>query len=114
MGECHRLPDGSFTQKQVDLLIALDILEKAMFKYDYLVLFSSDADFVPALERAKAHGARTIAIMSKDVPAHFTKKHINEVLYLEDILEQLDKEALIFRRDKKEKAVAESEQKGDN
>ncbi|WP_240416671.1 NYN domain-containing protein [Paenibacillus periandrae] len=96
LGECHRLPDGSITQKQVDLLIALDILQYSMYKYDYIILFSSDADFVPALQRARNNGSHTIAIMSKKSPAFFTKKHINEVLYLEDIILKMDNKTFIY------------------
>lgn len=49
-------------EKGIDVLIAIDIVEKALEnKYDCCILISGDSDFVPAIELIKKRGKRAIS-----------------------------------------------------
>lgn len=60
---------GQFiSQKQVDMLIGLDIAEISIKKYaDEIVLIGYDSDIAPALKTARMNGIRTSVVVFEDV-----------------------------------------------
>lgn len=49
---------GEFKQKMVDVLMSLDIVDMCFDKQiDHAILVAGDADFVPAIKKAKDYGA---------------------------------------------------------
>ena len=49
---------GEFKQKKVDVLMSLDIVDKCFEKQiQHVVLIAGDSDFIPAIQKAKNHGA---------------------------------------------------------
>ncbi len=57
----------NLVQKQVDMLIGLDISHVSFFKQvDAIMLFSKDTDMVPALQAARTTGMKTIVATIKE------------------------------------------------
>jgi len=53
-----QLIGGEFRQKMVDVLMSLDIVDKCFDKQiQHAILIAGDADFVPAIKKAKDYGA---------------------------------------------------------
>lgn len=53
-----QLIKGEFKQKGVDVLMSLDIVEKAItHQVPHMILVAGDADFIPAIRKAKEQGA---------------------------------------------------------
>jgi len=60
LGEAVKLPDGSFRQKGVDILMAVDALSMAYRNYyDTGLFLLSDRDFIPLIEAVKNAGRKT-------------------------------------------------------
>lgn len=95
-GECY-LQDNKYVEKGIDLLIGLDLVEFSLFKYDYVVVFSGDADFVPAVERAKKNGTLVFAILSRNKAAFHLRNTVDVVLELENLIEQLESGSIMWR-----------------
>lgn len=95
-GFCEKREDG-LTEKGVDVLLALDLLEMAQKGYDLLLVFSGDADVVPAIKRAQKAGAKVIAILSKGHKAKSVKDTADAVVTLESLIELIPKGNIVFR-----------------
>lgn len=95
LGECQLQDDLTYTEKGVDILLALDIFQFSVYQYHYLVIFSGDSDFLPAIERAQKNGSHVIAILSKEIHAYRMSKIVNEIIWLEDILDQMEEQYII-------------------
>lgn len=93
-GECY-FQDNRYVEKGIDILIGLDIYEFAVYKYEYIVVFSGDADFIPAVERAKKNGSLVLALIGKEKAAFHLRNMVDEVIDLEMIIEKLDPGTLI-------------------
>ena len=53
----------TFVQKQVDVLLATDLVELALTReVDRIVLVAGDGDFVPAVDLARRHGVRVCLV----------------------------------------------------
>lgn len=53
-----QLIGGQFRQKMVDVLMSLDIVNMCLDKkVENIILIAGDADFVPAIKKAKDYGA---------------------------------------------------------
>lgn len=60
LGEAVKLPDGSFRQKGVDILMAVDALTMAYQNYyDTGLFLLNDRDFIPLIEAVKNAGKKT-------------------------------------------------------
>lgn len=94
-GECYFQEDGTFKEKQLDVLMALDIYEYSVYKYEYIVVFSGDADFVPAVERAKKNGTTIFALLEKNKPAFHLRNMVHIVIDINTIIEGMDQQTLI-------------------
>jgi|SRR3989344_4329782 len=59
LGELQMI-GGQFRQKMVDLLMSLDIIDLSSGKQvKHIIVLAGDADFVPAIKRAKVKGVIT-------------------------------------------------------
>ncbi|MFD1131389.1 MULTISPECIES: NYN domain-containing protein [unclassified Paenibacillus] len=94
-GECYFQDDGSLKEKQLDVLMALDIYELSVYKYEYIVVFSGDADFVPAIERAQKNGSTVFAVLGKNKSAFHLKNSVDVIINLESIIQDMDKKTVI-------------------
>ena len=57
LGKLQRI-GNTFRQKKIDVLMSLDIVDKCFEKQiQHAVLIAGDADFIPAIKKAKDHGA---------------------------------------------------------
>ncbi|MEK5183226.1 NYN domain-containing protein [Paenibacillus sp. FSL P4-0288] len=92
LGECQKQEDLSYIEKGVDILLALDIYQFSVYQYHYLIIFSGDSDFLPAIERAQRNGSHVIAILSKQIHAYRISKIVNEIIWLEDILDRMEQD----------------------
>lgn len=64
-GHLINYPDGSFHEKGVDILLAVDMLNLALEKkYDIAYLISSDTDLVPAVEECRKLGCDVVYVGS--------------------------------------------------
>lgn len=86
-------------EKGVDMLIGLDIFQKAQKGYKYIYLFSGDADLVPAIQRAQKLGSKVIAILSKNQPATMIRRYANKVMDLEVLIESIPPETIVLRKE---------------
>ncbi|RRJ54873.1 NYN domain-containing protein [Paenibacillus oralis] len=93
-GECY-FQDNRYVEKGIDLLIGLDLVEFAFYKYEYVVVFSGDADFVPAVERAKKNGTLVLALLGREKAAFHLRNIVDVVIDLEMIIDQLEPDTLI-------------------
>lgn len=98
-GECY-LQKNRYVEKGIDLLIGLDLVECSLYKYEYVVVFSGDADFVPAIERAKKNGTLVLALLGRKKLAFHLRNVVDVVIDLETILETLDPNILIMKKER--------------
>jgi uncharacterized LabA/DUF88 family protein len=60
-----------YKQKQVDVLLSLDLVSLAYRKaISTAILVAGDSDFVPAIKLAKAEGVETVLYYSPSAPTH--------------------------------------------
>lgn len=93
-GTCYIQKD-IYIEKGVDVLICLDLYQFSVYKYDYVVVFSGDADFVPAIKRAKKNGTLVLAILGHNKAAFHLRNMVDVTIDLESIIEKLDQTTLI-------------------
>lgn len=64
-GHLITYPDGSFHEKGVDILLAVEMIRFALEKkYDVAYLVSSDTDLVPAVQECRRHGSEVVYVGS--------------------------------------------------
>jgi len=87
--------DISEKEKGIDVMLAVEAIEKAMKnEYDYCILVSGDADFIPVLNLIRANGKQ---IKSVSVPAGYSSDIRNTfpsdfmVLKKDELLEKCQK-----------------------
>ena len=75
LGEAVKLPDGSFRQKGVDILMAVDALTMAFRNYyDTGLFLLADRDFIPLIEAVKSAGKKTYSFnYVKNTPLELTR-----------------------------------------
>jgi len=75
LGEAVKLPDGSFRQKGVDILMAVDALSMAYRNYyDTGLFLLADRDFIPLIEAVKNAGKKTYSFnYVKNTPLELTQ-----------------------------------------
>ncbi|SDM14251.1 MULTISPECIES: NYN domain-containing protein [Paenibacillus] len=93
-GVCY-VKEETYVEKGVDVLICLDLYQFSVYKYDYVVVFSGDADFVPAIKRAKKNGTLVLAILGHNKAAFHLRSMVDVIIDLESIIEKLDQTTLI-------------------
>jgi len=93
-GECY-YQENKYVEKGIDLLIGLDLYECSFYKYEYAVVFSGDADFVPAVERAKKNGTLIFALLGRQKQAYHLRNMVDVVIDLEFIIDKLEPGTII-------------------
>jgi uncharacterized LabA/DUF88 family protein len=93
-GQCY-LQDGVLIEKGIDSLMALDVLEYAIYKFDYIIVFTGDADIVPAIERAQSKGSLIFAILARDKQAYHLRNIANIVIDLEDLIVKMEESSIV-------------------
>jgi uncharacterized LabA/DUF88 family protein len=88
--------NGEFYQKGVDMLIGLDLYELSLNSVPLLFLFSSDGDFIPAIEKAQENGSHVIAVVSNHRSADIIRQTVDEVVSLESLLECIPEREIII------------------
>ena len=93
----------SFFQKQVDMLLGIDIAHVSLLRQvDRIMVFSTDTDIAPALNTARVNGIQTIvAHLNRDFhPDTRIQKHCDFVraLNFEDIYDDGEKNNWDFRK----------------
>ncbi|WP_145949608.1 NYN domain-containing protein [Paenibacillus sp. Y412MC10] len=92
------LPSGNIWQeKGVDVMIALDLVEKARQNTDIIFLLSGDCDLIPAMERAR-RSCKVVSIISEKQPARLVKENSDGVVTLESIVGLIEKEHIVARK----------------
>jgi uncharacterized LabA/DUF88 family protein len=92
-GICQPSPNG-LTEKGVDVLVALDLVEFAREQYDMLFVFSGDADLVPAVQRAK-RTSKVVAILRDGWPAKYMRENVHGEIPLDLIVGLIEKKLII-------------------
>lgn len=71
LGKTQRAPSGEEHQKEVDILLALDMFKLASAgRIDLAILVSGDGDFIPLLQAVKDEGALTKVVYSRESIDH--------------------------------------------
>ena len=68
-----------FEQKQVDMLIGLDIAHLSFNRLvDRILLFTADTDLIPAMKTARKNGLQVVIPVFEDVPGYKVSRKIKE------------------------------------
>lgn len=95
-------------EKGVDVMLGMDIYQFASDGVEDIVICSGDSDLVPAILRAKNHGARIHLVVSKSIPANTRiLDAADQIIQLEDILLCMPSEDIILKNSKKQKLIKE-------
>lgn len=88
-GRCQRLRrDGKFVyrQKGVDVLLAIDLVSLPIkMKLDRVILIASDSDFVPAVNRLREFGVKTVLY------TYYSRKRGSDFSWSNDLIKCVDK-----------------------
>ena len=83
---------GVYKQKKIDVLMSLDIVDKCFEKQiQYAILVAGDSDFIPAIQKAKNHGAIIHLIARKET---VNKELLREVDVFHNLNEDFIKDCL--------------------
>ena len=100
-GRCQKI-DGTFTQKGVDTLITMDLLETAFQKeIKTIILIACDTDFVPILNRVRADGIKVVLYYFND----FNRK--SRFFMSNHIMTACDRKVLLKKEDFENMPIAE-------
>lgn len=90
-----QLIGGQFRQKMVDVLMSLDIVDMCFGKkVEHIVLIAGDADFIPAIKKAKDYGASTYLFYHPLSVHNELLDEIDELHVIsEDFIKKCNKEA---------------------
>ncbi len=83
LGRLEKRPDGSLTEKGVDVKIAVDIVTYAYANiYDSAILVSGDADFVPAIKAAQGFGKEIINVCFSETKSFHLNQTCNKTIII--------------------------------
>jgi uncharacterized LabA/DUF88 family protein len=89
LARLRKLPDGNFLEKEVDIMLATDMLSLAYKNaYDTCVLVSGDSDFSYTVEVIQSLGKRVENATFKKTSSYSLRKLCDEFLYLDDHLDK--------------------------
>jgi len=89
LARLRKLPDGNFLEKEVDIMLATDMLSLAYKNaYDTCVLVSGDSDFSYTVEVIQSLGKRVENATFKKTSSYSLRKLCDEFLYLDDHLDE--------------------------
>lgn len=85
LGEAVKQPDGTFRQKGVDILLAIDAISMAYLdQYDSGLFLLGDRDFIPLIEAVKSTGKKAFGF-------HFIKNVSGELIRVFDFRSAFNK-----------------------
>ena len=89
LAKLRKLPDGNFLEKEVDIMLATDMLSLA-FKnaYDSCVLVSGDSDFSYTVEVVQSLGKRVENATFKKTSSYSLRRLCDKFIYLDDHLDK--------------------------
>lgn len=84
-----RLPSGEFVEKEVDIMLATDMLSLAyQDAYDTAILVSGDSDFVYTVEEVQRIGKRVENASFKKTSSHQLRKVCDRFILLDDFIDR--------------------------
>ncbi len=95
----RKLPSGEFVEKEVDIMLATDMLSLAYQNaYDTAILVSGDSDFIYTVEEVQRIGKRVENAAFKKTSSHQLRKTCDRFILLDDYVDRFiyeDKPALL-------------------
>jgi len=89
LAKLRKLPDGTFLEKEVDIMLATDMLSLAYQNaYDTCVLVSGDSDFSYTVEVVQSLGKRVENATFKKTSSYSLRKLSDKFLYLDDYIDK--------------------------
>ncbi|GAB6078074.1 LabA-like NYN domain-containing protein [Hydrogenobaculum acidophilum] len=89
LAKLRKLPDGTFLEKEVDIMLATDMLSLAYKNaYDTCVLVSGDSDFSYTVETVQSLGKRVENATFKKTSSYSLRKLSDKFLYLDDYIDK--------------------------
>ncbi len=89
LAKLRKLPDGSFLEKEVDIMLATDMLSLAYKNaYDSCILVSGDSDFSYTVEEVQSLGKRVENAVFKKTSSYSLRRICDKFLYLDDYLDK--------------------------
>lgn len=87
LAKLRKLPDGNFLEKEVDIMLATDMLSLAYKNaYDTCILVSGDSDFSYTIETIQSLGKRVENATFKKISSYSLRRICDKFLYLDDHL----------------------------
>ncbi len=89
LAKLRRLPSGEYIEKEVDIMLATDMLSMAyMNTYDTAVLVSGDSDFSYTVEEVQRIGKRVENATFKRTSSYHLRKVCDRFLLLDDYMDR--------------------------
>ncbi len=89
LAKLRRLPSGEYIEKEVDIMLATDMLSMAhMNTYDTAVLVSGDSDFSYTVEEVQRIGKRVENATFKKTSSYQLRKVCDRFLLLDDYMDR--------------------------
>ncbi len=89
MARLRRLPSGEFVEKEVDIMLATDMLSMAyMNNYDTAVLVTGDSDFSYTVEEIQRIGKRVENASFKKTSSYHLRKVCDRFILLDDYMDR--------------------------
>jgi uncharacterized LabA/DUF88 family protein len=85
----RKLPSGEFVEKEVDIMLATDMLSLAYQNaYDTAILVSGDSDFIYTVEEVQRIGKRVENAAFKKTSSHQLRKTCDRFILLDDYVDR--------------------------
>ncbi|MEK4487981.1 NYN domain-containing protein [Psychrobacillus sp. FSL H8-0484] len=87
--------EDKLVEKGVDVMVAMDINKFSYQGYTDIIVCSGDSDYVPAIEEAKANGAKIHVVISYNIPAAKMAAIADVVIPLDRVLKWMSSECIV-------------------
>ncbi len=89
LARLRKLPDGTFLEKEVDIMLATDMLSLAYKNaYDTCILVSGDSDFSYTVETVQSLGKRVENATFRKTSSYSLRRLSDKFLYLDDYIDR--------------------------
>ncbi|MFN3598846.1 MAG: NYN domain-containing protein [Aquificaceae bacterium] len=89
LAKLRRLPSGEYVEKEVDIMLATDMLSMAyMNVFDIAVLVSGDSDFSYTVEEVQRLGKRVENVSFKRTSSYHLRKVCDRFILLDDYMDR--------------------------
>ncbi len=89
VAKLRKLPSGEFVEKEVDIMLATDMLSLAyQDAYDTAILVSGDSDFIYTVEEVQRIGKRVENAAFKKTSSHQLRKVCDRFILLDDFIDR--------------------------